>query len=424
MNPLALPYLPPDADQATRSAVAAGMNGVTAELRGHALRKIRAAIRRKALSPARVARAVAGGDAGLASLFPVGKLPGPPSIPASSLPKLSSDGAFAETVARSTWFIDLALRRNCAPDGLLDTLTDPTTAPSVSASLLLDTWNRLLESYRPDWLPASMSSERPLLLALPGHLSRWSYEDYYGEDTGRVMLKITPAAISRLLVDQDAPGFAALYDALLALDKATLYPLIAADPIEGRDYYNAYMHPEFYEDLRHHVVWPEGASEPVADIDAIAVLIEESGYDASDADHYAALACKDAIAKRLRTSSGAATAQADDAPDSAFARIATQVRDITAHLAAMPTPPQGKCPCGGNAGYPVRLVATYEHDPAYRDLVEAIDMECQEGPPSMSFGFPKKPTPSALDSHLGRIVVEMLVADCVYGLITDTFEDA
>lgn len=418
MSLLALPYLAPDAGLATRGAVAASLNGVTPELRSHALRKVRAAIRRKAVSPARVARAVAGGDAGLASLFPVRTLPGPPSIPASSLPSLGGAASLRQALASSTWFITLAVRRNCAPEGLLSTLTEPTTAPSVGAGLLLDAWNRLLESYRPDWLPKTMAADRPRLVALPSHLCR---ETFYGDECDGTLLKITTTAISRMFLDEDEAGYAPLREALLALDKATVYPLIAADPVAGREYFNAYVHPEFYEDLRQHVVWPEGASEPVADIDAITVLIEECGYDAADAEHFARLACDDLVSERKREQADAQAQQADGASTSAFAEVAKQVRRVVDHLNAMPRPARKLAPRSDQAGYPVHLVATHEGDAAYDDLVNAIDMECQEELPSMCFEQPKNMSASALDSQMERLVVEMIVADYVYGLISSTF---
>lgn len=417
MNALALPRIGTDAAAATHAAVAAGMNGVTHEIRQHALRKVRGAVRRGRIEPATAAAALRQGDQGIAALFPVAAMPAAPALTAASFSGLSG-ATLGVSLGACRWFIDLALRRNCVALDLLDTLSSPETPPAARAACLVDAWNRLLESYRPEWLPQSCEGERPRLLALPSALLRPDpYADHAPAE--QPIITITPMSISRLFIDVDEADAPALVHALRTLDQATVFLILGADPLLGREMYSEYSAGyELFHDVRQHVTWPVGSEEPVADLEGIAVLLEEFGLEGSDADTFAQAACDDmALARRFDPeASPAGITDALARATSPASNAARSILDLAQRLAAMPTPRNRLSAHGENIAPVVQLIGTFTDDARFSDIEQAIDMECQESALEVTFHRSGQ-SMSELDRQLERLVAEMMVADLVYALV-------
>lgn len=415
---VALPRLDGQAAAATRAAVATGLNGVDPTVRSHALRKIRAAVRRGTLSPEAVGRAVEGGDAGLASLFPVDQLPPVPALSADAASVSGGCCDISRMVVESRWFIELAFRRKCAPDGLLDALGSPSAAAGRTASLLLQAWNNLLASYRPAWLPENVVGERPHLIAVPASLING--DQVWCHPTADGLVHIEAGSISRLFVDTDVPDFAVLLHALKKLDKACVYPIMAFDPVLGRACYSDYAHGEFGEDLMAHLTWPEGAAEPVADLEAVAMLAENFGYEPDEAAHYAAGAIAEAVLNR-RFEAEPSTEEIERAlssGDGPSVIAARKILSLADNLSKLPVSARKLTHDISGVGLPVHLVATCDDDPLHSDLMQAIDMECQEDMPSIQLYREGLSMPE-LDRQMARLVVEMLVAEYTYALVLD-----
>lgn len=415
---LALPRLDANAAAATRMAVAAGMNGVDPTLRGIALRKIRSAVRRGTLSPSTVDEAVQRGDQGLASLFPVDQLPPVPSLSAEAASVASKGSNLSECMVQSRWFIELALRRRCAPDGLLEALASPHEAPSRTANLLIQTWNNLLESYRPDWLPERVGGERSGLQALPMAFCDTDYYDCHSN--GRALVHIEAFGISRLIVPTDQDDSPALIYALKILDKASVYPIAAFDLVDGRSAYIEYATHEFHHDLFQHLTWPEGASEPVADLEAVAALVEDFGYDAQDAATYAEAAIAEAVFQR-RMDQVSSQEQAERILSKSDSKVASVAKTLLGLAEQLDKLHKGKrrdwlaweIP---TVGLPAHMAGSYEDDPLLGALMDSIDMDCQEHAPSLRLHRDTHSMPE-VDRQMARLVAEMLVAEYAYALV-------
>ena len=403
MNALALPRFDPDSQHATRSAVASGMNGVTPELRDFALRKVRRSLRRGQLSPARAMRAMSRGDTGIARLFPVGSLPPVPTLAVESCAAASP--CDPRLVKESLWFVEHALRRGIDTSGVLDRIADPRSSANEVASLLLDIWNRLLESYAPSWIewtPAT-ASNRPQLRALP---LAFMPLDAHAQVTVEV------EGISRLFVSSDRPDFAELRSALSYLGDALQFNLFAPEPVGMRSLYLDYsMGYELDQDIRHHLVWPEGAERPlITDLTALELLVEEHGYDDGAAEHLAERVIEQMVFERQM-----AVMPVHRKPESETARRIMRYAD---RLKAMPGKKKPLIDING-LGAPVTLFATYEGDGNYDDIAHAVDMECQEDVLSASFSdFANRA--SDLDNQLARLVAEMVVTEVVYAEVLES----
>lgn len=396
------------------------MNGVTPELRAHALRKIRGAVRSGRLAPASVAESMGKGDAGIAALFPVERLPAPPTVPLASLPALSAGMTTAEMISSSRWFITLALRRDCAPERLLESLQAPEATASVVANLLLDTWNRLLASYRPDYLPASVKGETVQMKAVP---TQFTDEPISFYDEATHLFQITPNRISRLFLGTEEPDFGVLFHALKKLEEAMAYPILAGDLLDARDAYMEYIAPEFMEDLRQHVTWPDGAAEPIVDQEAVETLMDSFGYTPADAEHYVEMLVSGMKLRRSVEASAPSEAElqaAIDSPQTPNARIARAALDAAAKLEPLADDKRIGF-CVPQPGCPVHLMATPMEDYSFHDLMEAVNLECQEQAPTIGFYLEREISMPALDRHMERIVAEMVIADYIASLLLATF---
>lgn len=417
MTFLRLPRIDASNALATQHAVAAGLNGVTPEIRQHALRKIRAAVRNQRLAPSRVHRALARGDAGLASLFPVRELPSPPAILPSTLPGGPGGPEVTKALSACKWVLELAMRRGVAPDGLCEALSGPAVPPNA-AHLLLATWNCLLRSYRPDWMPeASCAHDGPRMLALPSALRN------HGSACVS-LLTIEPTSISRMFVDTDSPEYALVRHALAKLERATVFPIAALDPDGGRECYIEYaMGGSMLDDLSQTAIWPEGASAPTFDVEAVSNLLEEFGHDSDSAVFFIECATQElARARELKVApsveADAAMTKALRESQSANARRARAILTLVERLDAMPAPPDVLQHDITGYGLPVHLLATWDGDTLQGELSNAIDAECSDEAPSISFACTTASLPR-IDAALQRLVAEMLIAEYVYSLLME-----
>ncbi|MCD9046756.1 hypothetical protein [Luteimonas sp. MHLX1A] len=402
-TPLALPRFGADSQAGTRRVVADGMNGVTPALRDFALRKVRRSLRRGGLSATRAMRAMALGDSGIASLFPVSQLPPPPVLAAHAC-GTGLHGA-PDLLKDSLWFVEHAIRRGVADLGVLERLLDPTSAQHEIAALLLETWNRLLLDYVPswmDWTPGA-GSVRPVLRALPGP---------FATSLQSAQVVIEADSVSRMFVNVDTLQAPDVLRALSTLDKAMQFNLFAADPLGTRELYFEYsIGFELQDDVRQHIHWPDGADEPVVtDHEAITRIAEDFGYEAEGADYIAERAIAQMVFDR-RMQQAMESVPASTTPESELAR---RILGYAEHLSSMNAP---RPDLDSNAlSLPACLVATYDFDPAGDEIANAIDNECQEEVPSTAVSN-LSTRPSTLDRQLARLVAEMVVTEAVYALV-------
>ncbi len=414
MTFLRLPRIAAANAQATQSAVAAGLNGVTPEIRQHALRKVRAAIRNGRVRPAKVERALERGDAGLASLFPVGQMPSTPAIPASALSTVGGSERVAKALDDCSWVIELAMRRGVDTSELAEALSGG-TLPTNAAHLLVATWNRLLDSYRPDWLPAEVTGDRAKLMALPEPLRREHADP-------RALFTIEPTSLCRMFVTSDTPEFNLVLHALRKLEEATHYPLAAFDPDRGRECYMEYsMGGSMLDDLAQIAIWPDGADEPTFDTEAVANLLDEFGHEPESAEYFIEAATHELVRERKlkaapKVDRDPELRHALKASQSSNAKLARIILALARRIKALPAPPNAFQHDFCGFGLPVHLLSTWDCDSFQDELSNAIDTECGDEAPSITF-MAATQSLSKIDAALRRLIPEMLVSDYVYGLM-------
>lgn len=410
MNLLALPRISTHDAAAIRQAVLTGMNGVSPEIRGTALRTLRRAVRAGKLAPEAVLQAAQDGDAGLARLFPANALRAPALPRASAIPRVPVKAGVAWADCR--WFVELAMRRGCADPDLVGALSS--TSPNVLAvaPALISTWNRLLASYKPDWLPDALpGSESARLHALPAALCDPYSTDGFERDGGSVLVE--PRGVSRLLLDHEAPDFNELVIALRQADMASSHPFLWADPITSRDtYLEIAVGFEVLEDIENHIRWAEGSAQPVIDWDGIRVLLEGFDYEPEYAEWFVEAILHN---QRLARSAPATDAQLnlpEASPQDSAYRVAAR------HIAAIAAASKADASKGRldseSRGYSAPLVILTGSDGQYDPVQQTIDQEFESecAPGIMLHAGDRKA--SKLDAHMQRFVTDMLVADLVY----------
>lgn len=409
----ATPRIDVAAARAMQAVVMDGGNGVCPELRSIALRKMRASVRRGHLRPTSVRKALATGDAGIAKLFASRSDAKVPLIDAASLSVRGRTPIPASVLRECRWFIELALRKGVAPPGLIDCLGGGCDAASAS-EMLIQTWNALLASYKPDWLPEAAAAQAPQVLISPVALSLdREYHDLEGLD-----VVVEPLGISRLFVDTAADDFDLLQFALSRLDSLLKLPIFAADPNSGRASYTEYLaEEELMEDMERHVRLNANGSVNTVDREAISTLLESFGHDDPECaiDYYVErlVAIKNASAPRHALTQKEADRRIRGAK-SDYAKVARSVLALCIKLDATPDA-KGTDYRLQSLGLPVHLIASPEDDPLHEEISQLIDSECSEEIPRIAFKTSKKP--SELDAQMRRIVVESLVADHVYGMV-------
>jgi|GEM_PF-6365431 hypothetical protein len=406
MHLLSLPRIDHTAAAATAHAVAGSMNGVTAELRSQALRRVRAAVRAKRLSPARAARAAALGDLGIARLFRADVLGAPPALPHfEALSPIPAREA-APVLARCRWFVELAARRGCMSSALADALTDPACNLAVIPALVVATWNNLLASYAPEWAAIETSADhRAFATIVPSALATTEPSDD--------LVVVQPSGLSRLFLDADAPDFVSLARSLRSLSRAMQFPVLCGDPLDGREAYaEACVPPEVWDDLRHHITW-DGSSVQSVDFEGIRVMLDEFGMDPDWADDLV-----EAFAFKMRLK--AAVGPAESAPalppparsDSALMVAARHIAALAARVRAMP---RIRLPYYEIATYglPLHILCSNAFDSFETYLIDMIDTECSEDMPAMRVQRGEM-TASEANRVLARLVPEVLAAELAF----------